>query len=116
MKTREEKIGGELATYARLLKSKMRRVNKKKFALQKMVLVRRFGTCLPGVRGVRLEQILKVQRFVESHPGCTIKSAARAVFQKTYGGYPSYPALSAYCYSVKKFILAHQDCSQNNEC
>ena len=116
MKTREEKIVGELESCTRLIKFKIRGINKKKWVLQKMVLVRRFGPYLPGVRGVRLEQVMKVRRFVESHPGCSIKSAARAVFQKTYGGYPSYPALSAYCYSVKKFILAHQNCSQNNEC
>ena len=49
----------------------------------------------------RMRQVEAVLACLREHTTFTVKQAAKKTFAKTYGGYPGYRALSAYCYSIR---------------
>ena len=52
-----------------------------------------------AVNPVRAEQVRRVATYYKQNPGVSLKMAARRTFVAEPGGYTSYRALSAYCYS-----------------
>ena len=51
------------------------------------------------INPVRAEQVRRVATYYKENPGVSLKMAARRTFVAEPGGYTSYRALSAYCYS-----------------
>lgn len=54
----------------------------------------------------RMRQVEAVLACLREHRTYTVRQAARKVFRKTHGGYPTYNALSTYCYSIRLGMFA----------
>lgn len=49
----------------------------------------------------RMQQVESVLACLREHPTFTIKQAAKRSFRKRPGGYPTYKAISGYCYAIR---------------